>query len=243
MDKGSIPFTSTNFIMINKVVSFGCSFSCWRQDFTKGFVDLVADELGVPFYNHSIPGNSNESIQYEFNSRLHKNELNDSLILLQSTFLTRLSYYDSKVKRNITFQNLDGREETYYAPTNFNVHFSDLNEMDTIDYYDSKQEYFKLYQLYIHNDVYNINKLYYDLFNIQSSVEKIGSKIVFLYFDKWYTPSPMINKINFIKFDGELSCLNWAIKNNLTYSKKDLHLSEEGNKILASIISRGHNKV
>jgi hypothetical protein len=229
--------------MINKVVSFGCSFSCWRQDFTKGFVDLVADELGVPFHNHSIPGNSNENIQYEFNSRLHKNELSDSLILFQSTFLTRLSYYDSKVKRNISFQNLDGRQKGDFIPTNFNVHFSDLNEMDIIDYYNSKQEYFKLYQSYIHNDVYALNKLYYELFNIQSSVEKIGSKIIFLYFDKWYTPSHMIDKINFIKFDKELSCLNWAISNDLTYSKKDIHLSEEGNRILAEKISKGHNMV
>ena len=229
--------------MIKKVVSFGCSFSCWRQDFTKGFVDLVSEDLGVPFENHSIPGNSNENIQYEFNSRLHKNELSDSLILFQSTFLTRLSYYDSKVKQNITFQNLDGRESGDYIPTNFSVHFSDLSEIDTIDYYDSKQEYFKLHQSYIHNDVYALNKLYYDLFNIQSSVEKIGSKIVFLYFDKWYTPSPMIDKINFIKFDKELSCLNWAIVNEITYSKTDIHLSEEGNQILAEKISKGHNMV
>ena len=229
--------------MINKVVSFGCSFSCWRQDFTKGFVDLVADDLGVPFENHSIPGNSNESIQYEFNNRLHKNELKESLILFQTTFLTRLSYYDSKVKRNITFQNLDGREPGDFIPTNFSVHFSDLSEIDTIDYYDCKQEYFKLYQSHIHNDVYSLNKLYYDLFNIQSSVEKIGSKIVFLYFDKWYTPSPMIDKINFIKFDRELSCLNWAISNELTYSKNDIHLSEYGNKILAEKINTGQSKV
>ncbi len=241
MDEGSTPSTSTNLIMIKKIVSFGCSFSCWRQDFTKGFVDLVAEDLGVPFDNHSLPGNSNESIQNEFNKRLHQSELNDSLILLQTTFLTRLSYYDSKVKRNITFQNLDGREKGDYIPTNFMVHFSDLNEMDTIEHYGYKQEYFKLYQSYIHNDVYAINKLYYDLFNIQSSVEKIGSKIIFLYFDKWYTPSLMLNKINFIKFGNELSCLNWAITNGLTQSNRDMHLSEEGNKVLAKLISKGRS--
>jgi hypothetical protein len=228
--------------MINKIVSFGCSFSCWRQDFAKGFVDLVANYYEVPYLNYSIPGNSNESIQNEFNTKLNQYELNDSLILFQTTFLTRLSYYDSKVKRNITFQNLDGRQKTDYIPTNFMVHFSDLNEMDTIENYAYKQEYFKLYQSYIHNDAYALNKLYYDLFNIQSSVEKIGSKIIFLYFDEWYATSPMLNKLNFIRFGNELSCLNWAKKNNLTYSKEDLHLSEEGNRVLAEkLINMGRS--
>ena len=105
-----------------------------------------------------------------------------------------------------------------------------------------KQEYFKYYQSYIHNDVYSLNKLYFDLYNIQSSVEKIRSKIIFLYFDNWYLPSPILNKINFVKFGNELSCLNWAISNELTYSKKDLHLSEDGNKILSQHISKGHSK-
>lgn len=228
--------------MIKKVVSFGCSFSCWRQGFSKGFVDLVSDKLGVEFENHSIPGNSNEAIQYEFNKRYHSNELNNSLILFQTTFLTRISYFDTKVKRLLSLQNTVNNNIDSIT-SNFNVMFSEFREDLTIENYKEKQEYFKYYQSFIHNDTYSLNKLYYDLYNIQSSVEKINSKIVFLYFDNWYSSSPILNKINFVKFGQELSCLNWAISNQLTYSKKDLHLSEEGNKLLAQIISKGHSKV
>ncbi len=240
---GSIPITSTILIMIKKVVSFGCSFSCWRQNFSKGFVDLVADDLGVPFENNSSPGNSNEAIINEFNKRYHQYELKDSLILFQPTYLTRLSYYDTTIKRLLTFQNAAGAEDAEFTPTNFYVMFPHLMDSDVIKNYNLKQDYFKLYQNYIHDDGYEYEKLLYSLYNIQSSVEKLGSKIIFIYFDTWYKSTPMLNKINFIRFGNELSCLNWAIANELTYSKKDLHLSEEGNEVLAKLINKGHNKV
>ena len=103
-------------------------------------------------------------------------------------------------------------------------------------------ELFRDYQKYLYNDDYEYNKLLYSLYNIQSSVEKIGSKIIFIYFDTWYKSTPMFNKINFLRFGNELSCLNWAKKNELTYSKEDLHLSEEGNKVLAEkIINMGRS--
>ena len=227
--------------MINSIISFGCSFSCWRHDFTKGFVDLVANDYGVQYQNHSIPGNSNESIIYEFNKRYHQYELKDSLILFQPTFLTRYAYYDSKFRNLISLQNMVNPNNGDEVVSNFQAMFGDGNG-ESIEFYEKKLELFRDYQKYLYNDDYEYNKLLYSLYNIQSSVEKIGSKIIFIYFDTWYKSTPMFNKINFLRFGNELSCLNWAKKNDLTYSKEDLHLSEEGNKVLAEkILSMGHS--
>jgi hypothetical protein len=125
--------------------------------------------------------------------------------------------------------------------SNFRVMF-DENENESIEFYEKKIQLYRDYQKYLYNDDYEYNKLIYSLYNIQSSVEKIGSKIIFIYFDTWYKSTPMFNKINFLRFENELSCLNWAKKNNLTYSKEDLHLSEEGNKVLAEkIINMGRS--
>ena len=128
--------------MINSVISFGCSFSCWRLDFAKGFVDLVANHYGVQYQNHSIPGNSNESIINEFNKRYHQYELKDSLILFQPTFLTRYAYFDTKFRQLISLQNLINPHTGDEVVSNFRAMF-DENETESVEFYEKKLELFR----------------------------------------------------------------------------------------------------
>jgi hypothetical protein len=225
--------------MIDKVVSLGCSFSCWRQDFNTGFVDTVGRHLSVSWDNTSIPGNSNESIVFEFNQRLHKGDLRNSLILFQTTFLTRYAYYEEKLRRPVSLQKHTSIQQEGHIASNFNL-FSNDREDISIDFYWDKHQFYRDYHKYIYNDGYEFDKLMYQLYHIQNSVEKIGSKIIFLYFDSYYKLTPIVDKINLVRFDNEISCLNWSLENKLNYSDGDLHLSENGNNILGDYIIKNY---
>ena len=230
--------------MFNKVISFGCSYSCWRQDFDKGFADIVADTLKIPLSNFSLPGNSNEEILFDFNKKFFSNELNNSLILLQTTHLVRTAYWDKKIDNIVSVQlskNVIDNNEFTFLKSNDN-----LKRSDNISSF-NKEEFFTDYFFNLHDDLYEYKKLFYSLNHIQSSINNSSNKIVFLHFDDFQLDSPLINSINFFKPDGEASSLIWARKNSLTYSETDYHLSEIGNKIYAhkliEFINMDQNKV
>ena len=242
MDKGSTPFTSTNF-MIKSVYSFGCSYSCWRQDFYTGFADIVAQHFNVPLQNLSLPGNSNEEIIFEFNKRFFSNEFNDSLILLQTTHLVRTAYWDKGIDDVVSIQlskNVVNGIENIFTKSNDN-----LKRKDNITTF-NKQDFYTDYFFNLHDDLFEYKKLFYYLNHIQSSVKNTNNKIVFLHFDDFTLESPLISNLNFFKPDGETSSLIWAQKNRLAYSETDYHLSEYGNKVYAEklldFINRDQNK-
>lgn len=216
--------------MFKNVYSFGCSYSCWRQDFYIGFADIVANHFNSKLKNLSLPGNSNEEIIFEFNKRFFSNEISDSLILFQTTHLVRTAYWDTSINNIVSVQLskgiTDGKEYTFLKSND------NLKKEDNISIFD-KRDFFTNYFLNIHNDEYEYKKLLYHLNHIQSSVNKSNNKIVFLHFDNFIIDSPLINELNFFKPDGDISSLNWAIKNKLTYSETDYHLSEYGNKVYA----------
>ena len=225
--------------MFKNVYSFGCSYSCWRQDFYIGFADIVANHFNSKLKNLSLPGNSNEEIIFEFNKRFFSNEISDSLILFQTTHLVRTAYWDTNINNIVSVQLskgiTDGKEYTFLKSND------NLKKEDNISIFD-KRDFFTNYFLNIHNDEYEYKKLLYHLNHIQSSVNKSNNKIVFLHFDNFIIDSPLINELNFFKPDGDISSLNWAIKNKLTYSETDYHLSEYGNKVYAEKLLDFANK-
>lgn len=233
--------------MFEKIVAVGCSYSCWRQDFYNGFVDIVANKLGIPYYNFSIPGNSNEEIIYNFNQKYNKGELKNSLILFQTTHLTRLSFWDEDKRDLISLQLKDvapyiTKENDGTIISNFNVKFNDTTNIDKVNKYELYRNYYK----YAYNDYYEFIKLFNSLMHLQSSINSINSKIVFLYFDSYYNILSEYNKLNLFKPDGLFSSLEWAVKNKMTYSETDFHLSENGNFVYADklfeYINMDHNK-
>ncbi len=216
--------------MFEKIFSFGCSYSCWRQDFELGFADIVANKFGIPLVNLSLPGNSNEEILFDFNKKFFSNEINNSLILFQTTHLVRTAYWDKKIDNIVSVQlskNVINGNEFTFLKSNDN-----LKKEDNISSF-NKEEFFTDYFFNLHDDLYEYKKLFYNLNHIQSSITQSNNKIVFLHFDDFVLNSKLIDSINFFKPDGETSSLIWARKNNLTYSETDYHLSELGNKIYA----------
>ncbi len=233
--------------MFEKIVSLGCSYSCWRQNFDNGFVDILSNKLGIPYYNFSIPGNSNEEIIYNFNQKYNKGELKNSLILFQITHLTRLAYWDSDKQDLMSLQLKDVapfivRENNGTIISNFNVKFNDIGDIGKKDKYDLYRNYYK----YAYNDYYEFIKLFNILIHLQSSINLINSKIVFLYFDSYYNNLSEYDNLNLFKPDGMFSSLEWAVKNKMTYSETDFHLSEKGNfeyaDKLFEYINTGHSK-
>jgi hypothetical protein len=226
--------------MFKKVVSFGCSFSCWRQDFNTGYVDEIAKRLNVPFQNYSLPGNSNDDIIFEFNNQLSNNDLSNSLILFQTTFLTRFSYYENKLARLLTFQLPvinKNNIETDTAPSNFTLFLTDEDPLTYLDAWNEKSDTYLNYIKYFYSDVYEYKKLLNQLYHIKNTIEKINSKVIFIYFDSFETSHPFLSEMNFVRFENNtLNCSKWANDNNLTFSETDSHLSEKGNIVLADYI-------
>jgi hypothetical protein len=226
--------------MFKKVVSFGCSFSCWRQGFNTGYVDEIANRLNVPFQNYSLPGNSNDDIIFEFNTQLSGNDLSNSLILFQTTFLTRLSYYETKLARLLTFQlpvNNNNNIVANNAGSNFTLFGGNENPATYLDAWDEKSDTYLNYIKYFYSDVYEYKRLLNQLYHIKNTIEKMNSKVIFIYFDSFETSHPFLSEMNFVRFENNtLNCSKWAKDNNLTFSETDLHLSEKGNIVLADYI-------
>jgi len=216
--------------MFKNVYSFGCSYSCWRQDFYTGFVDIVAEHFNSTLKNLSLPGNSNDEIIFEFNKRFFSNHINESLILFQTTHLVRTAYWDKTVDNIVSVQlskGVSNDNEFVWIKSNDNLKVEDnLSKFN-------KEDFFTNYFFNLHDDIFEYKKLFYYLNHIQSSVNNSSNKIVFLHFDDFDLNSPLINSLNFFKPDGESSSLKWAQKNGLTYSETDYHLSEYGNKVYA----------
>jgi hypothetical protein len=225
--------------MFKKVVSFGCSFSCWRQNFNTGYVDEIAKRLNVPFENHSLPGNSNDAIIFEFNEKLHNSDLSNSLILFQTTFLTRYSYYEEKINKPLSFQLpiLNSNSiDTNAVGSNYNL-FSSNNPNDNLDLFAEKEDVYRNYIKYFYSDSYEYKKLLNQLYHIKNTIEKINSKVIFIYFDSFERWHPFLSEMNFVRFqNNSINCSKWIMDNSLNYSEGDLHLSEKGNIILADYI-------
>ncbi len=216
--------------MFKSVYSFGCSYSCWRQDFYTGFADIVSEHFNSTLKNLSLPGNSNEEIIFEFNKRFFSNEINESLILFQTTHLVRTAYWDKTVDNIVSVQlskGVSNDNEFVWIKSNDNLKIE--NNLSKFN----KEDFFTNYFFNLHDDIFEYKKLFYYLNHIQSSVNNSSNKIVFLHFDDFDLNSPLINSLNFFKPDGESSSLKWAQKNGLTYSETDYHLSEYGNKVYA----------
>ena len=213
--------------MFNKVFTFGCSYSCWRQDFYTGFADIVAEHYNCSLENWSSPGNSNEEIIYGFNEKFFKNEIFDSLILFQSTHLTRTAYWDNRVNDLVSVKLSQNEHCDRFLQSN------DVSKTKDGKFIFNENEFFDHYFLNIHNDFYEFKKLFYNLYHIQSSALTKNNKIVFLYFDEFVLPFDLFDTLNIFRPDMDLSSLEWAKKNKLTYSETDFHLSERGNRIYA----------
>lgn len=226
--------------MFKKVVSFGCSFSCWRQDFQTGFVDEIAKKLNVPFNNYSLPGNSNDAIIFEFNERLRNEDLSNSLILFQTTFLTRQSYYEEKLNKVLSFQLPIVNKNAISSETvgsNYNLFSFTNNPNKDLDMFPEKEDAYRNNIKYLYNDAYEYKRLLNGLYHIKNTIEKINSKVIFIYFDSFETSHPFLSEMNFVRFENNtLNCSKWIADNGLNYSEGDLHLSEKGNIILADYI-------
>ena len=226
--------------MFKKVVSFGCSFSCWRQDFQTGFVDEIAKKLNVPFNNYSLPGNSNDAIIFEFNEKLRNEDLSNSLILFQTTFLTRQSYYEEKLNKVLSFQLPIVNKNAISSETvgsNYNLFSSTNNPNKDLDMFPEKEDAYKNNIKYLYNDAYEYKRLLNGLYHIKNTIEKINSKVIFIYFDSFETSHPFLSEMNFVRFENNtLNCSKWIADNGLNYSEGDLHLSEKGNIVLADYI-------
>ena len=226
--------------MFKKVVSFGCSFSCWRQDFQTGFVDEIAKKLNVPFNNYSLPGNSNDAIIFEFNEKLRNEDLSNSLILFQTTFLTRQSYYEEKLNKVLSFQLPIVNKNAISSETvgsNYNLFSFTNNPNKDLDMFPEKEDAYKNNIKYLYNDAYEYKRLLNGLYHIKNTIEKINSKVIFIYFDSFETSHPFLSEMNFVRFENNtLNCSKWIADNGLNYSEGDLHLSEKGNIVLADYI-------
>ncbi len=84
--------------------------------------------------------------------------------------------------------------------------------------------------------------MFYNLYHIQSSALTKNNKIVFLYFDEFILPFDLFDNLSLFRPDMDISSLDWAKKNKLTYSETDFHLSEKGNKVYAQKLIEFINK-
>jgi len=233
--------------MKNKVIISGCSYSAYA-----GFATSYSDNLkryGYSVYNMSWCGSSNESIINRIYECIKKNNVTDSLILCQLTYIHRIGWYHNFAKRWIDYQPKYIQTIPKYDVENDSVKFEismDETFMEggdnpipkdiTNDEYKILTKMYKTWLEYVYDEDEMFNYLLYKIDTLKAYVDSTGNKIEFIYWPDIQNKQQLkeIEQRNFLNIDGEYSMLKWSTKNNLVDTTSHLH--REGHITFSNIL-------
>jgi len=225
--------------MTNKLIVSGCSYSAYTG--TTPYPEILKNKYGYDVYNMSWCGQSNESITKKIYDCISKNDVTNSLIICQLTYLHRIGWYHGFVNRWIDYQpkyiqsipeyNVESdkvifnisTENTYMEGGN-HIFPTDINKED----YVKLTEMYKTWLEYVYDENETFNNLLFKIDTLKTYVESTGNKILFIYWPEIETKKQLeeIKKRNFFNINEQYSMLKWSTKKKLVDTTS--HLTQDG---------------
>ena len=233
--------------MKNKIVISGCSYSAYA-----GFATSYGDNLkrcGYDVHNMAWNGQSNDSIIKKIYDYIINNNLEESLIICQLTYVHRIGWYHSSVKRWIDYQpkymqsipEYNVENDTLKFDISIDETFMEDGEWDTpkdipADEYKILTNLYKTWLEYVYDETEMFKYLLYKIDTLKSYVESTNNKIQFIYWPDVQNETQLveIKKRNFLNIDNEYSMLKWSTKNKLVDTTSHLH--KEGHLTFANVL-------
>ena len=228
--------------MNSKVIISGCSYSFLPNG---SYGTQLKNIYGYDVENISYYGQSNDSILKKIYDFIKKNEVSDSLIICQLTYLHRIGWYHHinslwmDYQPNFINKSPHYKNEKLYFDYDKSesklTHYSEYGEM-TNDDFDKLKRMYNTWLNMVYDDDATFDYLLYKIDTLQSYIEKTKNKILFIYWPEiqnQYQLSEIQNR-NFLNINGEYSILNWSVKNNMIGN--DSHLSTIGSIKFSDIL-------
>jgi len=189
--------------------------------FSHHFVEICAREMGMNYFNHSIPGLSNEMILRELLHFMYEIKPND-IVFINFSFLARGTYYDESSEKIKTTSNLFDEINNKRAFENTN---GDEKLLHLIEYYlDYTEDYAR-----------RIFELYKQVFKY---LIDIGCFIYYIHIDDApYIDSLLDFGFN-IKFENGFG--KWLKQNNF-HNEEEGHYSKNIQKMLSELVLKNTN--
>ncbi len=230
---------------MSKIIISGCSYSCDNSCDKNSYGDWLR-KSGNEVISLSYPGLSNSHIFYQIYDYITNNEIVNSKIIIQLTWLHRFGGYNTYYKKWVNYQpNFFNVIPTYDEKTDFiefdinvkklNINLPILKNIFGTGnlHYDEMLSMYSLYLKYHYDEIETFKYLLYELDTLTSFLDKTKNDFVLIYWPviNENTQLNEIKKRNFFNIDGEYSMLKWSTKNKFLNGKSS-HLSKDGHKYL-----------
>jgi hypothetical protein len=233
--------------MKNKLIISGCSYSAYTGT-SSPYADVLKKN-GYSVYNMSWCGSSNESIINRIYECIKKNDVTDSLILCQLTYIHRIGWYHNFAKRWIDYQpkyiqtipKYDVENDSVKVEVSMKETFMEGGD-NPIPNDVSKEEFkiltkmYKTWLEYVYDEDEMFNYLLYKIDTLKAYVDTTGNKIEFIYWPDIQRENQLeeIKKRSFLNIEGEYSMLKWSTKNKLIDDTS--HLNKNGHDTFSNFL-------
>lgn len=226
---------------MSKIIISGCSYSYDKNSYGEHLKKSGHDVISL-----SYPGLSNSHIIYQIYDYVTNNNIVNSNIIIQLTWLHRFGGYNTYYKKWVNYQpNFFNVIPNYNEKSDF-IEFDINTEKLNINLPISKKlfgnagldynEMLSMYSLYLKyhfDEIESFNYLLYQLDTITSFLEKTKNNFLLMYWPIIPNASQLteLKNRNFFNIDGEYSMLKWSTKNKFLDGESS-HLSNKGHKCL-----------
>lgn len=229
-----------------KVLISGCSHSVRDYDAIDGnsYFDLFANKVELTPLIVSEKGISNQNILDRIYDTIYTHNDIDTIIV-QFTYLHRLSFWFKVVKDYIHFQPSLAYQsfeiESWWTEQQLLKKF---NNGDDKKYYDfdkndivkTLSDFYQYYLVYGFDEEKEKQRIQIQLNVLKDVCKERGIKLITLWFDENELEDETI-----LKIDNYISLHKWQIDKNLYIGNKKFHLNKEGHKKLANEIIKKWN--
>jgi len=236
--------------MKNKVIVSGCSYSAFIAGNAEIYPIILKRKYNYDVFNMAWSGQSNESIIKKIYDCIVNENVKDSLIICQLTWLHRMGWYHSIVNRWVDYQPKFIKTIPKYDTDTDLVSFKismdetfmeggeegkpkDFNKED----YRTLTNMYKTWLEYVYDEDAMFDYLMYKIDLLKTFVESKGNKIKFIYWPD-LTDNIKLQKLKnreFFNLENEYSMLRWSTKNNLV--DETSHLSDKGHELFSGLIN------
>ena len=234
-------------ILKNKVIISGCSYSAYA-----GFGISYGDNLkryGYDVFNMAWNGQSNESIIKKIYDYINKENVTDSLIVCQLTYIHRIGWFHHSINRWVDYQPKYIQTIPEYNIENDSIKFEILMDETFMEGGSwetpkdvSKEDYiiltdmYKTWLKYVYDEDEMFNYLLYKIDTLKAYIDSTNNQIEFIYWPEVGNEIQLkeIERRNFFNIENEYSMLKWSIKNNLVDNTS--HLTKEGHTTFSNIL-------
>lgn len=229
---------------MDKILISGCSYSYGSHSYGNKLKGL-----GYEVEMLSYPGQSNIGTIYKLYNYITKNNIKNTNVICQLTWLHRFGAFNTMVNKWMDYQPNSGNVMPSYNEETDKIDFEiDLKKGFTntpgfesehnipIENYNEMLNMYTTYLKYHYDETEAFNFLMFLIDTFESLIEKTGNKVTFIYWPEISNDYQLQNlkERRFLKIENEYSILKWSTKNNLLDGSS--HLSDFGHLTFANIV-------